>query len=54
MNPKKNYDTNQLEGGLLQMMDGTAVICDETIMKEGQLKETGVFNIKGIATLIEE
>jgi hypothetical protein len=28
--PHKNYDTNQMEPGLFQMLDGTALICDET------------------------
>ena len=36
--PKKNYDTNLLESGLLQMLDNTFLIVDETCMKEGQLK----------------
>jgi hypothetical protein len=35
LNPKKNYDTNALEGGLLQMVDSTVVIVDETNLKEG-------------------
>jgi len=35
MTPAKNYDTNMLEPGLLEMLDGTFVICDETFMKEG-------------------
>lgn len=33
--PKKNYDTNQLEPGLLQLVDGTFLIGDETVMKTG-------------------
>lgn len=53
LSPHKNYDTNSLEGGLLQMMDGTIVIVDETNMKEGQIKEKGILNIKTLATLIE-
>ena len=51
--PHKNYETNTLEGGLLQMVDGTTVIIDETTMKEGQIKEKGIMNIKTLATLIE-
>jgi len=35
LSPKKNYDTNTLEPGLLQMVDNTFVIVDETTMKEG-------------------
>jgi hypothetical protein len=52
--PRKNYDTNLLEPGLLQLVDGTFVVCDETVMKEGKLQENGVANIKSMATLIEE
>ena len=36
--PKKNYDTNSMEGSLLQMIDNTFVIIDETMLKEGQIK----------------
>lgn len=52
--PKKNYDTNVLEPGLFQMLDSTFVICDESFMKEGQVKENGINSIKAIATLIEQ
>ncbi len=51
--PCKNYDTNQLEYGALQILDGTLVICDETAMKEGKLTEKGINNIKSLAHLIE-
>ena len=51
--PKKNYDTNQLEPGLLQLVDGTFLIGDETVMKSGQVKENGIASIKAMATLIE-
>lgn len=54
MTPAKNYDTNMLEPGLLEMIDGTFVICDETCMKEGQIKENGLNSIKGLAVLIEQ
>ncbi|CDW86598.1 mini-chromosome maintenance complex-binding protein [Stylonychia lemnae] len=54
LSPKKNYDTNSLEPGLLQMVDNTFVVIDETLMKEGKVKENGVMNIKALATLIEQ
>eukprot|EP00347_Sterkiella_histriomuscorum_P016942 403351260 len=54
LTPRKNYDTNQLEPGLLQMLDNTFVIIDETQLKEGQIKEQGIQNIKALATLIEQ
>lgn len=53
MYPKKNHDNNKMEEGVLQMLDGTTVVCDETTLGEGALKEIGVYNIKAIATLIE-
>jgi hypothetical protein len=28
--PRKNYDTNQMEAGMFQMLDGTNIIIDET------------------------
>jgi Mini-chromosome maintenance replisome factor len=52
--PRKNYDTNLLESGLLQMVDGTFLIGDETVMKTGTLKENGILSIKAMATLIEQ
>ena len=36
--PRKNYDNNLLESGVLQLIDGTFVIIDETVMKEGLVK----------------
>jgi hypothetical protein len=36
--PRKNYDNNLLESGLLQVIDGTFIVVDETVMKEGQVK----------------
>jgi len=35
------------------MVNNTFVIVDEIPMKEGQVKEMGVLNIKALATLIE-
>jgi hypothetical protein len=52
--PRKNYDTNLLESGLLQMVDGTFLIGDETVMKTGTVKENGIASIKALATLIEQ
>jgi len=50
----KNQDTNKLEQGVLQFVDGTLVLCDETKMAEGKLTQVGVLNIKTLASLIEE
>ncbi|TNV84503.1 hypothetical protein FGO68_gene9640 [Halteria grandinella] len=52
--PKKNYDTNILEQGQLQFIDGTLVVADETVLKEGMIMGEGVSNIKALATLAEQ
>jgi hypothetical protein len=52
--PRKNYDTNQMEAGLFQMLDGTNLICDETQIKEGKIEKNGIANIKSLAELIED
>jgi hypothetical protein len=52
--PRKDYDTNLLESGLLQLIDGTFILADETSMKEGQLTNKGIASIKSLATLIEQ
>jgi len=54
LQPKKNYDTNQMEPGMLQMLDCTFLCCDETQMNEGKIEKNGVFNIKALAELIED
>jgi len=36
------------------MVEGTTVVCDETSITEGQVKENGVNNIKALAHLIED
>ena len=53
LTPRKNYETNQLEGGLLQTGQGTHIVCDETHMNEGKIENHGVQNIKAMAELIE-
>ena len=52
--PSKNYDTNMMEPGLFQMLDGTNIICDETHMTEGKVEKNGVANIRALAELIED
>ena len=53
--PRKNYDTNQMEEGLMgTLLNGTVFLFDETKMKPGKLINHGVDNIKALATLIEE
>ena len=42
--PKKDYTTNTLTAGLLQLTDHTELILDETAMQAGQLVEPGEEN----------
>ncbi len=35
------------------MVEGTYVLADETVLKEGVVKGEGVGNIKALATLVE-
>lgn len=45
MAPKKDYDTEMLHTGDLQMTPSTQVLCDETAMVAGKLNETGLKNL---------
>lgn len=45
MAPKKDYDTEMLHTGDLQMTPSTQVLCDETVMVAGKLNETGLKNL---------
>ena len=52
---KKNYDTNLMEQGYLATLHpGSLLVVDETHMQPGKIINNGVFNIKALATLIEE
>ena len=52
--PRKNYDTNQMEEGLMgSLVNGTVFLFDETQLQPGKLVNHGVENIKALATLIE-
>jgi len=45
MAPKKDYSTEMLHTGDLQVAPATQLLCDETVMETGQLNETGVKNL---------
>lgn len=40
--PKKDYDTNRLHSGILQLSEGTFLIIDETSLESGLLESTGI------------
>lgn len=50
---KKNYETNCLDIGKLQISSNTVVCIDETKMSAGSLNETGVKNIHFLNELLE-
>jgi len=50
--PKKDYETNRLETGLLQLTPHTHLILDETAMQNGQLDAEGVRNLTALGNLI--
>lgn len=53
--PRKDYDSNRLSRGGLQMLNSTIVLFDETGMQEGKSEgEFLVENMTGISSLIEE
>ncbi|XP_065184738.1 mini-chromosome maintenance complex-binding protein-like [Sycon ciliatum] len=50
--PKKDYSTNRLTTGQLQLSEGTVMLLDETALSEGQLNETGISNIVAINSVL--
>ncbi|XP_013110369.2 mini-chromosome maintenance complex-binding protein [Stomoxys calcitrans] len=50
--PKKDYETNKLVSGLLQLAPHTHLVLDETCMQQGKLETNGVLAIQSIANLI--
>lgn len=52
MIPKKNYDTNCLETGLLQMSSNTNLVIDETKLQPGVMNSKGLENVKALNDLI--
>lgn len=51
--PNKNYSTNRLKSGLLQLSRNTNLILDETQLEAGQLTVEGHKNIKALEHLIQ-
>lgn len=51
--PSKDYDLNRLKSGLLQLSDGTHIICDENALESGQLNAIGVENVKALGNMIQ-
>eukprot|EP01018_Ginkgo_biloba_P015120 Gb_33880 [translate_table: standard] len=51
--PRKNYQTNRLVSGALQLAPGTHLTIDETQLKSGTLNSIGVQNVQSIRNLLE-
>ncbi|XP_026424247.1 mini-chromosome maintenance complex-binding protein-like isoform X2 [Papaver somniferum] len=51
--PKKDYKSNRLITGSLQLADGTHLILDETQLNPGTLNSTGVENVQILKSLME-
>jgi hypothetical protein len=51
--PKKDYASNRLVSGLLQLSSGTHLILDETAMNDGQLNQQGITNLTGLGHTIK-
>lgn len=49
---RKDYETNKLVSGLLQLAPHTHLVLDETHMQQGKLETNGVMGIQNIAHLI--
>ena len=52
--PKKDYATNRLVSGLLQLSGGTHLILDETAMNDGQLNQQGITNLTSLGLMIKQ
>lgn len=51
--PVKDYDTDKLKAGLLQLAPGTHLIVNENALKEGNLFESAIHNISALSLLIQ-
>ncbi|KAF6208897.1 hypothetical protein GE061_014639 [Apolygus lucorum] len=52
--PVKDYDTNRLKTGLLQLSDRTHLVIDETKLEIGKLQQRGVQNVQVLNTLLSD
>ncbi|SJX62837.1 uncharacterized protein SRS1_13666 [Sporisorium reilianum f. sp. reilianum] len=51
--PKSAGEGTGLEAGRLQLVNGTTIVVNEGAMGEGQLKDTGIRNIKALSSVLE-
>ena len=51
---RKDYETNKLVSGMLQLAPHTHLVLDETHMQPGKLEASGVMAIQNLAYLINQ
>lgn len=51
--PKKDYESNRLTSGLLQLSENTCLVIDETQMNPGQLNSAGLKSVQAISNIIK-
>ncbi|XP_057804674.1 mini-chromosome maintenance complex-binding protein [Salvia miltiorrhiza] len=51
--PKKDYNTNRLVSGLLQLAEGSHLTVDETPLQSGTLNSTGLENVQALKSMME-
>ncbi|XP_030765573.1 mini-chromosome maintenance complex-binding protein [Sitophilus oryzae] len=51
--PKKDYESNRLNSGILQLSQNTLLVLDETKLEEGKLDVAGVKSVKCLAQAIK-
>ena len=51
--PHKDYTTNRLVAGVLQLAPSTMLLVDETAMASGQVSQVGVANLFAFATIMD-
>nr|XP_039263900.1 mini-chromosome maintenance complex-binding protein-like [Styela clava] len=50
--PTKNYSTNRLDSGILQLSTGTHLVLDETMLKPGTMDANGVKNVQALKNVL--
>ncbi|XP_028116804.1 mini-chromosome maintenance complex-binding protein-like [Camellia sinensis] len=53
LSPRKDYETNRLVSGVLQLAEGSHMMIDETYLQAGTLNSVGVENARLIKNLME-
>lgn len=49
---RKDYSTNRLSSGLLQLSSSTYLLLDEIHLQPGQLNHTGCLNVKALSSVV--